>query len=116
MGIIEIENMEFYAYHGHFEAEQIVGNKFEVYLHMETNCESALQSDNLDDALDYQRAYELVREEVMIPSKLLEHVGGRILDRLYAEFENLGKATIKISKINPPMGGKIGKVSIALTR
>ena len=116
MGIIEIENMEFYAYHGHFEAEQIVGNKFEVYLHMETNCEPASKSDNLDDALDYQKAYELVKDEVLIPSKLLEHVGGRILERLYDEFDNLNKATIKISKMNPPMGGKIGKVSVALTR
>lgn len=116
MGVIEIENMEFYGYHGHFEAEQVVGNKFEAYLRLETDCIPASQSDELDDALNYQRAYELVNEEMKIPSKLLEHVGGRILDRLYNEFGNLHKATIKISKMNPPMGGKIGKVSVSMTR
>ena len=47
MGVIEIEGMKFYAYHGHFAAEQIVGNHFEVYLRLETNCDAAAQSDNL---------------------------------------------------------------------
>ena len=115
-GIIEIEQMQFTAYHGHFPAEQIVGNQFEVYLYMECDCDAAGASDMLDDALNYQRAYELVKEQMLIPSKLLEHVCTRTLDTLYANFQNLDFAKVKISKLNPPMGGQIGRVSVKMSR
>jgi len=116
MGIIRIEQMEFYSYHGHYEEERIVGNRFIVDLLMETDCSAASESDNLKDALDYQRAYELVRDEMKKKSFLLEHLARRILDILFAHFNNLERAEIKVAKLNPPMGGKIGAVSVTLTR
>ncbi len=116
MGIIEIEGMHFYAYHGHFEAEQIVGNDFNVYLKLETNCEDAAKSDDLRDALNYQKAYETVQKEMLQNSKLLENVAKRILDALYLTFPSIKKATVKISKLSPPMGGQIEKVSVTLSR
>ena len=116
MGLIEIEGMEFYAYHGHFIQEQVVGNKFLLNIAIETNCKQAGKSDNLKDALDYQKVYNLIKEEMESNSFLLEHICNRILDRLYAEFDTIEKATIKVSKINPPMGGQIEKVSITMSR
>lgn len=116
MGIIEIEGMRFNAFHGHFESEQIVGNEFVVYLKIETNCDKAADSDNLDDALNYQTAYEIVKEEMSITAHLLEHVAKRILDTLYKRFDSIKKAELKISKMNPPMGGEIEKVSVTLVR
>ena len=116
MGLIEIEGMHFYAYHGHFETEQIVGNEFIVDLHINTNCNKAALSDNLDDALNYQVVYLLVQKEMSIKSRLLENVANRILDVLYAEFSSLENVKIKVSKINPPMGGEIEKVSVTLSR
>ncbi len=108
--------MEFYSYHGHYEEERIVGNRFLVDLMMETDCEAASKSDILADALDYQRAYELIREEMKSKSYLLEHIAHRILDTLFENFDNLEKAEIKVSKLNPPMGGKIRAVSVTLSR
>lgn len=116
MGIIEIEGMHFYAFHGHFESEQKVGNEFVLNLKIETDCSPASISDNLDDALNYQTAYEIVKEEMNITSHLLENVAKRILDSLYEKFSTIKKAEIKISKINPPMGGEIEKVSVTLIR
>ncbi|MEI7522707.1 MAG: dihydroneopterin aldolase [Mariniphaga sp.] len=116
MGIIEIEGMEFYAYHGHFAAEQIVGNHFLVDLALKTECLRAAESDNLADALDYQGAYRIVQEEMQIKSHLLEHVAGRIVNRFYLEYKSIGHIRIKISKLNPPMGGEIGKVSVTIER
>jgi dihydroneopterin aldolase len=49
-------------------------------------------------------------------SHLLEHIAGRILDALYSELEGIKKATVKVSKMNPPMGGKIGSVSVVMSR
>lgn len=116
MGKIEIEEMEFYAFHGHFKEEQVVGNKFVVSIALDTDCSKAASSDDLSDALDYQRVYLIIKEEMTHPSHLLEHVCQRILDRLYAEFSTIEKAKVKVSKINPPMGGQIGKVSLTMCR
>jgi dihydroneopterin aldolase len=60
MGVIEIEGMEFYAYHGHFAVEQIVGNRFIVDLALNTDCSKAAKSDDLENALNYQNAYLIV--------------------------------------------------------
>jgi dihydroneopterin aldolase len=116
MGIIELEGMEFYAYHGCFKEEQIVGNKFTVYVRMEYDETKAAQSDYIGDALNYQRAYEKIKEQLQIKSHLLEHVCQRILDMLYENFPELQHASVKVSKMNPPMGGQIEKVSLTLCR
>jgi len=116
MGIIRIEQMEFYSYHGHYEEERIVGNRFIVDLSMETDCRKASISDKLKDALDYQKAYDVIKEEMKEKSYLLEHIAGRILDALFINFDELEKAEVKVSKLNPPMGGKIRAVSVTLSR
>ncbi len=116
MGIIRIEQMEFYSYHGHYEEERIVGNRFIVDLLMETDCSKASLSDELEDALDYQKAYESIKEEMKEKSYLLEHIARRILDALFIDFPKLDKAEVKVSKLNPPMGGKIQAVSVELSR
>jgi len=116
MGKIHIENMEFYAFHGHFREEQKVGNKFLVDLIMETDMDIPAGSDNLKDAVNYQRAYQIVKIEMEKKSHLLEHIAGRIISAIYAEMEGIRKIRVKVSKINPPMGGKIGAVSVIMER
>ncbi|HKL37248.1 MAG TPA: dihydroneopterin aldolase [Bacteroidales bacterium] len=116
MGEIHLEDMEFYAFHGHFKEEQIVGNRFLVNLTLKTDMVKAGQSDNLEDALNYQTAYEIVQEEMNKKSHLLEHIARRILDALYKRFDTLKHAHIKVSKMNPPMGGKMESVSVTMER
>jgi dihydroneopterin aldolase len=116
MGMIQLENMEFYANHGCYKEEQIVGNQFLVDLTLETNCDIPRQTDNIEDALNYLKVYEFIKEEMDEKSHLLEHVAGRILDRLYKEFDQIDKATIKVRKMNPPLGGRLESVSVTLSR
>ncbi|WP_347838635.1 dihydroneopterin aldolase [uncultured Draconibacterium sp.] len=116
MGVIEIEGMKFYAYHGHFAAEQVVGNNFEVYVRLEANCNAAAQSDKLEDALNYQAVYETIKDVMQIKSALLENVAQRILDALYERYPEINHARLKVSKMNPPMGGEIERVSVTLER
>jgi dihydroneopterin aldolase len=116
MGMIQIENMEFYSFHGHFKEEQIVGNKFLVDLTIETDMKIPSESDNLRDAVDYQKIYQITKLQMEKKSHLLEHIAGRIIDAIYAEMTGILKVTVKVSKMNPPMGGKIGAVSIVMSR
>lgn len=108
--------MEFYSFHGHFKEERIVGNRFRVDLTLETDMTIPEGSDNLKDAVNYQRVYEIVKQQMELKSHLLEHIAGRILDAIYTELDGIDKITVKVSKLNPPMGGKIESVSIILSR
>ena len=116
MGRIRIENMEFYAFHGHYQEEQIVGNHFLVDVTIDTDTAKAGESDDLKDTINYQKAYLIVKREMEIKSHLLEHIAKRILDALYSELPGIGKASVRISKMNPVMGGRIGRVSVEITR
>jgi len=114
MALIEIEGMEFYAFHGHFEVEKIAGNRFQVNLKIEAELSKSGETDKLEDTLDYQKAYMAVKEEMAIPSDLLENVCQRIILRIKSEFQEALKVTVKVSKMNPPMGGQIERVSVTL--
>jgi len=116
MGLIRIEQMEFYSFHGCFEEERIVGNRFIVDLEMETDMSRACETDQIADALNYQTAYDLIKEAMKTNSYLLEHIACRILDSLFSKFPELEKASVKVSKMNPPMGGKIKSVSVDISR
>ena len=117
MGFIELEGVEFYAYHGHFKEEQVVGNKFLVDVRIETDLETPGRTDNLEDALDYQKVYRLLEQEMAQKSFLLEHILKRITDVLFEEFTpHIKYLRLKISKLNPPLGGKVQKVSVITER
>ena len=116
MGLIEIEGMEFYAYHGHYKEEQIVGNRFLLDLQIHADCRKAAETDNINDAVNYQTAYKIIKQQMNIKSFLLENIADRILNSLYENLSDIEKITIKVTKMNPPMGGKIKKVSVTLSR
>ena len=75
------------------------------------------ESDRLDDAVNYQLAYQLIRKEMRRKkSNLLENIGKRILDAIYADLEGVRKATVRIRKMHPPMGGPIKSVGVTMSR
>ena len=116
MAKIILENMEFHAFHGCLEFEQQLGNTFLVSLSMEINTEKAGKTDNLEDTLNYQLIYDVVKEQMEIQSKLIEHVGQRILDSIFEQFPQIEELNVKLSKLNPPLGGKVERVTIEFIR
>ena len=114
MSVISIEGMEFFAYYGCFKEEAIIGTKFRIDLFLRADTRKAELSDDLHDTINYQKVYEYVKEEMQTRSKLLEHVGRRILIRVKREFPNINYAKIKIRKLNPPLGGKMDFVALEL--
>jgi len=114
MATIALEGMEFHAYHGCFKEEQVTGNTFMVDLWFETNTSDAEKSDNLADTVNYAEIFELVKQEMAIQSKLLEHVGKRIMKAIQKDFPMIQSIGLKISKMNPPLEGKVNNVSVFL--
>jgi dihydroneopterin aldolase len=117
MNKILITGMEFFAFHGHYEEEKLAGNKFVVDLTLWCNTRKAEQSDNLEDALNYQSVYISVKEVISNTKvNLLEHLAAKILDTLFSEFDNLRKAEVYLKKVNPPMGGQIKDVGVVMRK
>jgi dihydroneopterin aldolase len=109
-----IENAIFHAKHGLFEEENVIGGKFEVSLKMQTNFESAGKFDDLHGTINYAAVYDMIKEEVDRPSKLIEHLAQRIVDRIKKEFDKVERITVKVSKYNPPITGEVEKVSVVI--
>jgi dihydroneopterin aldolase len=116
MGRIEIEGMEFYAFHGCHKEERIIGGHFTVDIYIDTNIEKAAISDNLEDTINYQNVYYLVKEQMAYRSNIIENVAQRLYDKLIKTFPEIQKIKIKVSKLNPPVGGKIEKVSVVIEK
>lgn len=115
MAEIAIEGMSFRAYHGCMAEEKVMGNSYLVDLFMNSDTSQSEHSDKLEDTIDYVKAYELVKYEMEIPSKLLEHVGRRILDSICKNFPSVDYAEVKVAKLNPPITGQAVNVSVSLT-
>jgi len=103
--------MDFFSYHGCFKEEQIIGTRFMIDLILDVSCREAESSDHLHDTINYSSVYQVVKHEMEQKSYLLEHVAGRILEALKAGYPKIEGIEIKISKINPPVGGKMRQVS-----
>lgn len=101
---IYLRNVRFHAFHGVLPQEGIVGNDYLVNLVLDYDFSSAMKTDDLQGTLNYAEVYQKVREEMTVPSKLLEHVAGRIVHRLFSDFPEIQKLQLSITKVNPPMG------------
>ncbi len=112
VGLIELKNIKIYAYHGCLVEEKKIGSDYRVDLKVKADLTKSAISDRLADTVDYVHLNHIVKEEMAIRSKLLEHAAERILIRILDELHLVKKATIKVSKINPPIGGNVEKVTI----
>ena len=116
MGIIKIRNIRVYAYHGCLLEEGKIGSDYRVDISVKANLSESAKTDSLTDTVDYVHLNRIVKEEMAIRAKLLETVADRILDRILAELVLVNKATVSVSKINPPIGGNVAMVTIEMTK
>jgi dihydroneopterin aldolase len=114
MGLISIEGMEFFSYHGHFEEETVIGTRFMIDLYIETDTSAAEKSDKLHDTINYQEVYLVIKQEMKTPSHLIEHVARRIVDAVKQNFDGIESLKLKLRKMNPPLGGQIESVSVTV--
>ena len=101
---IRMEGMKFYAFHGVLPQENLVGAFYYVDLKIKTDFTRASETDELEGTINYADIHAAVKEEMAIPSKLLEHVCQRIARRLFHDFPTIETIDIRLSKENPPMG------------
>lgn len=105
MGIIALEGLEFFAYHGFYPEERIIGNRYGVDIYVWTDFSKAAMQDKIKYTVNYGVLYEIVKEEMLEQSLLLEHLAKKIIDKVINQFPQVQEAEITIRKFNPPIGG-----------
>ncbi len=112
---IYLNDLRIYAMHGVGEQENIVGNSYIINIELDADYSRAALTDNLDYTVSYADVYELVREEMAVPSKLLEHVAYRIASHILERFELVSSVSVSLMKENPPMGADIASCGVHIT-
>ena len=115
MGIIKVENIRVFAHHGCLAEETKIGSDYRVDLEVKADLKTSAKTDKLVDTVDYVFLNRIIREEMNKPSHLLETVAKRILMRIFSEEHLVNKATVWVSKLNPPIGGDVEMVTIKMT-
>ncbi|MCK5443671.1 MAG: dihydroneopterin aldolase [Maribacter sp.] len=115
MGTIHVTNIRAHAHHGCLAEESIIGSEYRVDVSVKADLSKASISDRLSDTVDYVHINRIIKEEMQIPSKLLEHVAKRIINRILSEIEMTKKIKVSVSKINPPIGGDVEMVTAVLS-
>lgn len=116
MGKISLEGLEFFAYHGFYDEEQKIGNKYAVDVWIDTELYQAGMDDKLSETINYESLYAIVKTEMAKPSRLLENIATRIINTVLGSFPQILSITVTISKFNPPIGGVCNRAAVTISK
>ena len=111
---IEVNGIKIYAFHGCLDEEGKIGGNYIVDIMLNTDFTLGAHNDDLKYTIDYVDVNRIVKEEMAIRSKLIEHVGQRIVERLKTELNGISRLKVKITKITPPINGDVENVAIII--
>lgn len=114
MGIINVNGIRVYAYHGCLPEEGVIGGEYIIDVKVDTDFSHAEETDELHDTVDYCVIHDTVKAEMAIRSKLIEHVARRIGNKLRAAYPKVNSFMVRVTKINPPMNGAVENVSVEI--
>lgn len=109
---IVLEGMHFYAYHGYYEEERLIGNHFVVDVEVQARANRGAMTDDLTGTVNYETIYTICRIEMRKPSQLIEHVAQRIAGKIQHQFSFLQSIRVRISKQQPPLGGPVRRAYV----
>jgi dihydroneopterin aldolase len=114
MGVIKLNNIRTFSFHGCLVEESKIGSDYRVDLEVVTSLKKSAKTDNLKDTVDYVLLNKIVKDAMSIRSKLLEHVAKRIIDTIFEEIRTVKNVKISVAKLNPPIGGDVESVEISM--
>jgi dihydroneopterin aldolase len=111
---INLEGMDFHAFHGCYELERLTGSHFEVSLRIVSPLGRVAEDDDVTQAVNYLTVYETVREQMAVSQHTIERVAQNIINALHGSFKQIVAVECTVTKIAPPLGGKVNRVSVTL--
>ncbi|WP_239619020.1 dihydroneopterin aldolase [Cohnella mopanensis] len=117
MDRMQLKRMVFYGYHGVFPEENKLGQKYYVDLDMRMDLTRAARSDDVNDTVNYAEIHSLVKGIVEgKPVKLIEALTENIASALLGTYTSIIKATVSVTKPNPPFDITFDGVTVELRR
>ena len=113
---IKLEGVEFRAYHGCYDLEKQVGNRFMVDVCIDAEIGDAAERDDVTSTVNYLEVYSIVEQEMAVVSNIIENVALRIADRIKASWQRVLRVEVTVAKLAPPLGGKVARVSSTVVR
>ncbi|RAK02979.1 dihydroneopterin aldolase [Larkinella arboricola] len=114
MGTISLEGLEFFAYHGFYDEEQKIGNKYSVDITVTADLSEAAQLDRLSTTVNYGDLYNITHAAMQQPARLLEHIAHNIIVEIRKKYPRVDTVEVSVSKFNPPIGGVCHRAKITL--
>ena len=111
MGLITVEGIRLFAYHGHLPEEKKLGGHFIVSVWVNTDTEEVEKTDDLNDTVDYVKIIAIVKEQMAIRADMIEVPAKRIVDAILA-LEKVQKVKVEVEKIQPPIDATFDKISV----
>ncbi len=111
---ILLNKLRFHAFHGVLPQERATGGEFFVSIRIKAPIGKAVESDNVEDTLSYADIFGIINKEMLKPSRLLEHVAGRIGGSIFENFPDVEEINIIVEKANPPMGADLHSAAVEL--
>ncbi len=112
MAKISVEGMKFYAYHGVYEEENLIGNNYVIDVHIHFDIEEAADSDDVSNTINYETVYTICDLEMKKRRKLLETIVLSIIGALKKQFKKMENVEVIIKKLHPGMGGIVEFTSV----
>ena len=116
MYTIHVENIRTRSYHGCLPEESIIGGDYSTDVWVELKDNHVIKNDELNETVDYGMVTETVIEEMNVPSKLIESVCERIIERLFDSSKTIKTISVKVCKICPPIKGDVENVSVLIKK
>jgi len=113
MGLITVEGIRVFAYHGHLQEEAVLGGHFIVNTWVEVDTSEVEKTDDLNDTVDYVKIIEIVKEQMAIRSDMIEHPANRIVDSILL-LNKVQKVKVEVEKIQPPIDASFDKISVTI--
>ncbi len=110
---VALEEVRFFAFHGLFPEERILGNWFVLTVRVAKN-RNTISFDQLDQTFDYGVIYGICKEIMAEPVDLLETVADRIAERIKQSFKDVARFEIHLKKENPPLGMLQGSSCVSI--
>ncbi|GAB4002492.1 dihydroneopterin aldolase [Spirosoma daeguense] len=114
MGTIALEGLEFFSYHGFYDEEQKIGNKYSVDIIVNADFSDAARLDRLSATVNYEDIYRITATVMKKPARLLEHVAHQIIQEIRTKYTDIESIEVSVSKFNPPIGGVCHRARITL--
>jgi dihydroneopterin aldolase len=111
MGLITVEGVRVFAYHGHLPEEAILGGHFIVSVWVTADAAEVEKTDDLNHTVDYVRIIEIVKEQMAIRSNMIEQPAKRIVDAILP-LHKVQKVKVEVEKIQPPIDATFDKISV----